>query len=350
MLKKFKEKKAASLMMILWYSVILFWLSWLLIWMLVSSQRFVWISEKYNMAIYWAESWIEQALYEINIHDVWFNDSTNFKTQADSDWFLNLFWERLKYKWSVEWLNELNTEEWYLLWKWNIDKISENDENKRYYKDFRNFFLYKDIWLIWESKNIQNICENDSSIINFSVNWTNIYVDLESNKTNIVQWRVNTKEINESWTWYYLESMSECSEDWNSKDPFCFKSTKNFTNSWNLEFNSTHTTWECFSDIWEECTEQNIVDFLNQDDDPISSWNQNWKPELIISYQNKLYEVWNETEWVPIKYKFSWCLDKIPSLSYDIESIAQTYWSVQKISTRIYQWDQWINLNYTIIQ
>lgn len=358
MFKNIKNKKAASLMMILWYSVILFWLSWLLIWMLVSSQRFVWISEKYNMAIYWAESWIEQALFEINIHDIWFNDSTELpaadgtpKTQNWIDiinWFLQLNWDRLKYKWWVKWLNQATTETWYLVWKWNIDKILNSDSNRKYYKNFRKFYLYKDIWKIWENSSIENTCNLESTIIDFSVDWNDIYTSSDNNKMNVVQWRLFTNELDESWTWYYIESTSECSSEWNPKDPFCYKTDGSFTHNWRFEFNSTNTIWNCLSDSWEECKEQSIKDLLDKWWDPL---NQNpFKPELILTYLNKLHETWDELNWLPIKYEISWCSEKLPSLVQEIESTAQTYWSVQKITAKIYQWNQWIDLSYTVIQ
>jgi len=319
--------------------------------MLVSSQRFVWISEKYNMTIYWAESWIEQALYEINIHDIWFNDSTSWKIQnwlIKDNWFLSLNWKRLQYKWWVKWVNQSNTEEGFLVWKWNIDKIPSSNINRKYFKDYRNFFLYRDLSGIWENNLLENICNLDSSIIDFSVDWNNIYTDNLSYKTNIVQWRLNTKEKDESWTWYSLESSANCLVNSNPENPFCYKQDKAFTHNWRLEFDSTNNTWICTNSSWDKCEWQSIKDLLNKGWDPLTF--NPYKPELRISYQNKLFESWLELEWIPIRYNISWCNDPLPSLVQEIESTSQTYWSVQKITTKIYQGNEWIDLSYTIIQ
>jgi len=339
-------------MMILWYSIILFWLSWLLIWTLISSQKFVWISEKYNMAIYWAESWIEQGIYEINIHDIWFNDNTSriWLTQnwsSISNWLLELNWKRLKYKWWIKWLNKNKNEVWYMVWKWNIKyDYLNSDPNIKYYKNFRKFYMFKDNWSIWWDSNIQNICQTDSTIIKLTTSWSNIYTNSDSHKTDTVNWRLEFNENDETWTWYYLESNASC--DLNTRDPFCYTNTKK---EYTLEFNSVHNIWNCFNSFWDKCTKQDITKILSDDNDPIASWNYPYKPELTISYQNKLFENWDAKEkWIPIKYEISWCNDYFPSLVQEIESTSQTYWSVQKISTKIYQWNEWINLSYTIIQ
>jgi len=349
MIKALKNKKAASLMMVLWYATILFWLSWLLIWILVSSQKSVWISEKYNMTIYWAESWIEQWLFELNIHDIWFEDSTIWKTQnwdSKNDWFLNLKWDRLKYKWWVKWIDESNSETWYLVWNWNIKyNYLDKDLNKKFYKNFRRFYLYKDSWLIWEDPSVWDICQTDSTIIKLTTSWSNIYTDSDSNETDTANWRLDFNEEDESWTWYYLESNASCES--NKKDPFCYTDSKT---DYSLQFNSTENIWNCFNSFWDECSEQDIVQMLSDDDDPIKNWNKIYKPRLTLSYQNKLHETWDEINWLPIKYKVSWCNDNFPSLVQEIESTAQTYWSIQKISTKIYQWNQWIDLSYTVIQ
>jgi len=371
-LKNFKEKKAASLMMILWYSIILFWLSSLLISMLISSERFVWISEKYNMAIYWAESWIEQALFEMNIHDIWFNDSTELpdkdwtaKQQNWVDlvnWFLSLNWNRLKYKWWVKWLNENGSESWYLVWKWNLKYISDSDSNKKFYKNFRKFFLYKDIWLILQDNEIKDVCNDDDFNIQLSVTWSNI--KSEDNKINIVQWRSNAKDWswslsanssytnnNWDWTWFYIESNSTCWNSSNTKDPFCYSDKFNHT-FWLFKWLSSstpnsETIWKCLSEAWDDCDDQSLYNFLSTND---ILKNFPFKPELIFSYQNKLFEDWDEITWLPIKYEVSWCSQKLPSLVQEIESTSQTYWSVQKITTKIYQWNQGIDLSYTVIQ
>jgi hypothetical protein len=360
-IKNFKNKKAASLIITFWYSTVLFWLAWLLVSVLISSQKFVWISEKFNIAIYWAESWIEQALFEINTHDIWFKDSTNWKSQADSNWFLNLWlwinWDRIKYKWWVSWLNKSTTETWYLVWNWDINKILEEDENRKFYKNFRKFYLYKDSAKIWEISNswsIVNICNTESTEIKFFVDSTVVKLTPDYKKTNIIQWRLDTNEW-ESWTWYHIESSYECQESWDSKDPFCNTNTSwNFTHNSKLKFNSsntpkTETIWICLDDVWVECKNQSIVDLLNKWDDPLKF--DPYKPELTISYQNKLFESTDsEKNWLPIRYLLSWCTETLPSLVKTIESTAQTYWSVQKIISKIYQWNKGIDFNYVVVQ
>lgn len=350
MFKNFKNKKAASLMMVLWYSIILLWLAWLLVWMLSSSEKFVWISEKYNMAIYWAESWIEQGLYEINVHDIWFNDSTDWKSQnwdLVDNWFLKLNWDRLKYKWWVEWLNIDNSSTWFLVWNWNINyNYLNGDKNKKYYKNFRRFYMFKDTWWIWEDQNIENICKTDSTVVKLTTSWSNIHTDSDSDKTETAHRRLDFNEVNQDWTWYYLEANASCES--NKKDPFCYTDLKT---DYSLQFNSTENIWNCFNSFWDECDEQDVVQMLSDNNAPVASWNDVYKPRVTISYQHKLFKTWDSDEmWLPIKYEISWCNDNFPSLVQEITSTAQVYWSVQKISTKIYQWNQWIDLSYTVIQ
>ncbi|MCD5382660.1 hypothetical protein LR002_00885 [Candidatus Gracilibacteria bacterium] len=355
MLKFLKEKKAASLMMVFGYSIILFGLSSLLVGSLVSSQKNIGIAERYNMAIYGAESGIEQALFEINTHDIGFNDSTNGKTQYGlivNDGLLKLNGNRLMYKWGVKGLSDSTTESGYLVWKGNIDNILNLDKNRKKYKNFRKFYLYKDNAGIGESSNsgtIVNICNTDTAEVNFSVNGNSIYTDGDSDKTNIVNWRLDVNEDSADGTGYYLQSSQECSYSGDQdKNPFCYKINGTFSHNGKLEFDSTNTIGHCLTNAGDDCKDQSIVDLLDGGGDPLNG--NPFKPVLTLTYQNYLYENGDDINGLPIHYEISGCTEPLPSLVQEITSTAQVYGSVQTITRKIYQGTQGIDLSYTIIQ
>ena len=358
--KKITGKKASSIVMSLVYWISILWFAGLLVWLIFTSQKFSQLSEKFNMALYWAESGIEQAIFEINLHNVWFEDSTkrlsgetiNWKI-VDSEWFISLFSDLwVKYKWEIKWMSKEINETWYLTYAWDLWPL-KNNSNKIFYSDFRKIFLYSEIWKIGSGSSILNTCPNNELEIQFSFDWTNINHKWTQWQTRIVYWKAFWQDIQYdafwwiiSSTWYTLQPTQKC--DWDDTDPFCHNWWTIFSNSWKIDFVATADKWICNDNLWKSCTSNSVNWFFTS-----TFPNTLTKPGLSFTYETPFYESWSESTFIPIKYVIknnnpTNC--KIPSLTIDINSYWRLFWSLQKMTARINQWTRWIELDYAIIQ
>jgi hypothetical protein len=69
-----------------------------------------------------------------------------------------------------------------------------------------------------------------------------------------------------------------------------------------------------------------------------------------LIYAKALFEDKNKDKKIPIKYVFSWCDKKFPSLVSTITSIWKVNGSIQKLQVKKSQWDWWFFFDYVISQ
>lgn len=332
------NKKAASLVIALTYWITLIWSATILLSTLVWTQKNTNLSERFNMAYYAAEWWIEQSRFELNLHWVWF--SWWIATDTELKWIL-------KYNWNIIWRKKWN-QSWYLILDNKIDKIDQTDENLRFHWSSRRLFMNYDNSEVWSEKNIVNSCVSNSILIKFTASWSDLNVD---NSAKVIYWKAEAKNW-EWWTWYILESWKEC-EWWPipNTDPFCFLLTNEFNNNQTLEFDNQNY-WLCKDEYNNKCEyiNQFISNFFSWSNSPFSMYTFN--PSVFFSYVSPIFNVNNKNDIIPIKYSIEWNINncELPTLTTDIISVWKVYWTKQEIIVKIPQQSNEVMLNYAIIQ
>jgi len=354
--KKIIRPDAVSLMMSLAYWIVLFWFATLLVTLIFTSQKFASLSEKFNMAYYSAESWIEQAIYEINLHNVGFEDSTkNYSwslvnwVAIDDDWFISLLWSwSLQYSWEIDWMLDSASETWYIVYNWDLWFL-KNDKNKVFYDSVRRIYFYYDNWVIWSWSSIINTCSTREIDIHFSFDATNPEHAWTNGESRIIYWRASWEDVLWwIWTWYVLQSAQKCiTPDLDKTNPFCYSSWTWLSLWWDFDLSLDNHRWQCLDAVWTDCWIKKVVDFYN------GFVNELYKPIMTFSYTNPLYESWNNSDYIPMKYVITNnnpTICKIPSLTIDIVSQWKVFWSIQEVRARLNQWSKWIDLDYAVIQ
>lgn len=336
------NKKWISIIVALTYWIILLTAATWVMYLIMSTQASSWSWERFNMAYYAAEWWREQALFESNVHWIWFS------------WWIaltQLLYLRTEYEWSTVW-RKYWVQSWYLVIWDNTNKISFLDQDLWHYIYSRRINLYYDGWATWSWRNFRNECINFSNIeVNFSISWSNISVP-ESKR--IVYWKINMKDGNENWTWYVLQPEETCTW-WNvfNTNPFCYQLSSGITNYWNNKLYDS-SKWLCKDDYWNKCIlpfdeSASIKDFLTNTSIVSSPYN----PTLLLSYVYPLNDSITPIEYFPIRYEVTWsniqnC--QFPTLVKNLKWIWKTNWAIVEVTAKVSQ-EEWLTVfDYAIIQ
>ena len=347
------NKKWVSLIITLTYWIVLLTAATNIFYIILSTQLISWTWERFNMAYYAAEWGREQAIYENNLHGLWFS------------WNIALTWlleNRIKYKWETSW-RKIWSQSWYLTVWDHPEKIKYLDKDLWHYIYSRRFNFYYDAWEVWSGKDIiTNNCLSDTTELEIILNvtWANINTD---DQKRIVYWKINMKDTDENWTWYILQPEEKCT--WplpiDNNNPFCYTTLPSLTtNNTNEKLIFDENRWTCRNDVWDICKKANpdwhvspmsIRDFLSSNIKG-KSW-PNYNPTLSISYSFPLFDTNQPIINYPIKYTITWasiqdCI--FPTLTKKIKWIWQVYWAIIEVTANISQ-EEWLTVfDYAIIQ
>ncbi len=339
----YKSKKWASLVITLTYWILLLTAATNLIYLILSTQLWTWTWERYNMAYFAAEWWIDQAIYESNVHWVWFSWAISL-----SD--LN---QRIEYQWDAIWRKAWN-QTWYLVIWDHPNKVDYLDKELGKYLSSRRLHFYYDNWGPWDPIDKINTCLNETVQVDISVMWV-IWNNINSSDTNrIIYWKLDMKDTDSQWSWFVLQPSGSCNNDADdTDDPFCYLTTWNFSqNNWQLNFSTSR--WNCKDDISNNCSTSRmpISNFwwaISPLVDPLNIYN----PDFLLSYVSPLYNTVTPDIFYPIYYSIDWnnidnC--QFPTTTIKLRSTGLVRWAKIELSAQMSQEEGITVFDYAVIQ
>lgn len=347
------NKKWVSLIMAFSFWIVLLTSATTIVSLLISSEKNIWMNERFNMAYYAAEWWIELARYANSVYWVGFNGQIDFTKLTWSEYR----WD-IQYKWSLNW-RWTWSQAWYLILynaTWGIVDTLQRDKDFGFYKDSRKLFLYYDNATLWDlTNNYINSCENNPIDVAFDVpkvGSEDLWI-INSND-RIIYWRADANASNswENWTWYLLQSYVKCDAD-SPNTPFCYNNGSIKPSNLKTWF----TRWLCYDSNLKPCQSSSwtIIDFFTNTSIMKAMWPV--KPNVLFSYVYPLYDENNKqaffdnNEFYAISYNITWIDScEIPYLTSKAKSVWQLYWATFQIETK-FQKQWWSALfNYAIMQ
>ena len=333
----YKSKKWASLVITLTYWLLLLTAATNLIYLILSTQLGTWSWERYNMAYFAAEWWIEQAIYETNVHWIWFS------------WAIatNNLNERIEYQWESIW-RKAWSQSWYLVIWDHPNKIDYIDKDLWKYLSSRRFHFYYDNWVPWSVKESipkTSSCLNSNQIqVTFSVSWSSIN---NSNTNRIIYWKLDMKDTNDQWSWFTLQPRWSCNDSLG--DPICYN---NWFTPWVLDFSTSE--WNCKDDILNNCIPpaRTIPAFWWGSNNLIIPANI-YKPYLLLSYVSPLYDSNNPNIFYPILYTIDWTginTCQFPTTTIKLKWVGQVRWAKMEVTATISQEEGTTMFDYAVIQ